>query len=660
MTWSMIPRAEWVETEQQVAEMGQYLLNSGKELGVAFDTETTGLRIDRDVPIMASFSDGRRRFAMMADWMHHPWVKDAILGNPEIANIGTNLKFDLHMAKNAGIDVKGPLIDTLVESWLHNENRFGHGLKETAQDYCGIKMLPFKEIFPMRKGTKHTPAETPGEAIRRVLADPVARPRAIEYSGLDAYGSHRVHEYLEERLRSESIGQNRNLWDHFTDWETGFTQVLWNCERRGFQVCTGHLRGQMGPMQRAMLTIEDDLAKAVGWAVNVNSPKQLGRLFFEQLGYQPLKWTDGGKTGNKQPSTDEESLSHFANNGCPYSKVIMEHRKIAKIYGTYIEGLLSWVDSDLRIHTTLKQGGTVTGRLSSSEPNLQNLPRPKGDRFRIREAFVAAPGKRLVVLDYDQLEMKLMAHFSGDPRMIHAIQNGMDLHCFTVSLMFGDRYEDVHAAKKKADRKEVLTPEEDLLVAKRQVAKAIGFGLIYGIGALKLASQLTEELKRPVDKAEAQNSIRKYFSGFPGVEQYISDTHRYCHEFEYVQTLMGRKRRLPQINAKGGGQGEDSKGIVAEARRQAVNSIIQGTASDVAKAAMLRAEFDSELRSLGAELLLQIHDELIFEVDDNPEIVTQTLKRAKSIMEHPFGEGFELSVPLTVGGSSGYSWAEAK
>ncbi len=656
MTWNVIPDAEWIENEYQLAAAGEYLLNSGKVNGLAYDTETTGLSIFSDIPLMLSFSDGIRRFAMMAEWLHHPWIKDALLGNEEIAKYFTNAKFDMHMTANAGVEIKGPKHCTLVMSWLHNENRFGHGLKDTAKDYCGIKMVDFKEIFPMRKGTKNTPPETAGEAIRRVLADPVGRTKAIEYSGLDAYSSHRVHTHLKAKLQEEAIGQGYSMWDHFLNWEVPFTQVLFNMERRGMTICTGHLRTQKEPMEKAMIDIEGEIAKLAGWVVNINSTLQLRKLFFEQLGYAVTKMTDGGKTGNKQPSTDEEVLSSFAENGCPFSKLIMEHRKISKIYGTYIEGLLSWVDKEMRIHTTLKQGGTVTGRLSSAEPNLQNIPRPKGDRFKIRDAFTAAPGKRLVVADYDQLEMKLMAHFSGDQRMVDAIASGKDLHCVTVSLMFGENYDDVIAAKKAKNP----TPEQEILLMKRQSAKAVGFGLIYGIGPLKLSVQLTEELKRLVTKEEAANDIKRYFAAFPGVEAFIRATHQACHRTEFVQTLLGRKRRLPQINARGGSASdENATGFVAEARRQSVNSIIQGTASDVAKAAMLQAENDEVLKSLGADLLLQIHDELIFEVDDVPEIIEATKKRVKEIMENPF-VNFQLNVPLTTEAHDGYTWTEAK
>lgn len=657
MTWSLIPEAEFIETQAQLAAMGQYLYNSGKQNGLAYDTETTGLTRYSDTTIMLSFSDGIRRFALMSDpWLHHPWIKDGLLGNKEIPKYFSDAKFDMHMTANSGVQIAGDIHDTVVMSWLHNENRFGHGLKDAAKDYCDIRMLEFKEIFPMRKKTKNSSAESPGEAIKRVLADPAGRAKAIEYAGLDAYTTHKVHSALKTRLKGESIGDNWDLWDHFVTWEVPFTRVLYNMERRGFTICTGHLRSQKTPIEKTMLDIEGEIARMAGWVINLNSPKQLCKLFFEQLKYDVVKMSDGGKTGVKQPSTDEEVLQHFLERGCPFSKLIMEHRKVAKVYGTYIEGMLEWVDRDMRIHTNLKQVGARTGRLSSTDPNLQNIPRFKGDKFRIREAFTAAPGKVLVVADYDQLEMKILAHFSGDQRMIEAINSGKDLHCVTVELMFGENYNEVYAAKKA----EVPTPVQEILLGKRVASKAVGFGIIYGEGPGKLSSQLTEELKRLVTREEASNNIKRYFASYPGVDRFIKDCHASCHLVEYVQTILRRKRRLPQINAMGGRSSrDDAKGVVAEAERQAANSRIQGSAADIAKLAMLKVEHDKELKSIGAEMLLQIHDELIMEVDDNPEAIALTKKRVKYLMENPFDD-FQLAVKLTTEAKSGYTWAESK
>jgi DNA polymerase-1 len=660
--FNLIPPNEWIHTEQQLVEAANYCYNatlSGNPLGI--DTETTGLRIDKDLPLIFSMSDGRRRFAFeFEQFGRHPWITQGLLANEQIRKVGTKTKFDMHILANAGVQVLGSVEDTIVQDALFDENRWGHGLKETAGDYLGLKMKEFKEVFPMRKGTAKVPGETAGDAIRRVLADPALRPQAEEYAGLDPYASVLVRNFLQQKLCSIYAREGWTLWNHYEQWELPFTRTLWNCERRGFMIGTGHLRAQITPMRQEMDRIEGEIAQLAGWTVNVNSPKQLQRLLFDQIRHKPIKMTDGGKSGIKLPSTDEEVLTILAEDGCPVSKKIMEFRKISKIYGTYIEGMLQWVDSGNRIHTTLNQGGTVTGRLSSSEPNLQNIPRPKTDIYKIRGAFVAEIGKRLVVLDYDQLEMKLMAHFSGDPRMIEAILQGRDLHCFTVHLMSGIPYEDLKAAKDASDAKKELTTEQLYYLDLRQGAKNTGFGLIYGIGKKKLAIQLSDELKREVTEDEAQSNINKYYGVFPGVKMFIKGTHAYCQQTEYVQTLMGRFRRLPGVNARGGQRDDDDgKGTAAEAKRQAVNTIIQGTAAEIAKAAMLRCDNDPELKSYSADLLLQIHDELIFEIPDDIDTARRVIHRAKQLMEDPFN-GYQLAVPLTCGGGHGYSWVEAK
>lgn len=429
-------------------------------------------------------------------------------------------------------------------------------------------------------------------------------------------------------------------------------------------ICTGHLKAHIDPLNQEEARILGELAKALGHPVNPNSPQQLCELFFTELGYTPTKWTKGGKSGVKSPSTDAEVLEGFSHNGCPYSKLILQCRSVVKMRSTYIETPLSLVDHNQRLHTRLLQNGTVTGRLSSRDPNLQNLPRPnpENDPCRIREAFVAPPGKVLIVKDYEQLEMRIMAHFSQDPKMINAINNGLDLHCYTVSLMYGVSYDEVIAAVIKKKAKHKLNDREKLLIGYRQAAKATGFGLIYGIGPNKLAINLTEELGRTVTVDEAVGMIKNYFRVFEGVEAFIKRTHAACRESEFVQTIIGRKRRLPEINAKGSKEEDgdiNANGIAAMARRQSVNSIIQGTAADIAKAAMIRCEFDEELKILGVQMLLQIHDELIFEVDEDPDIIALVDKRITAIMEHPF-PGYDLSVPLPTDGNVVYSWSDAK
>lgn len=662
--WTLIPECEWLETEQQIIEAGAYLANCERKL-VAFDTETTGVDISRDFPLMFSISDGVRRFASMWDpWANHYAIKDWVLQNKNLKKVGSEIKFDMHMAANRGITLEGDILDTVVMDWLGDENRWSHGLKDTALDHCGIKMKSFKEVFPMLPARKNRPKETAGDAIRRKMADPVGRLEAIEYAGLDAFATVKVHDFLMDRLSNDYIREGYNFWQYYNDWEIDFTRVLWNMERRGIAICTGHLKAQVPLLVNEELRILGELAKRLGHPVNPNSTPQLRELFFTTLGYKPTKWTDGGKSGIKQPSTDEEVLNSFAEAGCPFSKLIIECRGVVKMRSTYIETPLVRVDDNLRLHTKLLQNGTVTGRLSSREPNLQNLPRPdpKSDPYYIRRAFVAPPGKVLLIADYEQLEMRIMAHFSQDPKMIKAINDGLDLHCFTVSLMYGVSYDEVKAAVNKKKAGEPLSDRDKLLLGYRQAAKATGFGLIYGIGPNKLSINLTEELKRTVDLAESVGMIKNYFRVFQGVKSFIDGTHARCRQDEFVQTIIGRKRRLPEINARGGRDDDDdvnASGIAAMAKRQSVNSIIQGTAADIAKAAMIRCEFDEELAVLNCMMLLQIHDELIFELEENAEVIELARKRIKGIMEHPF-PGYDLSVPLPTDDNVVYTWADAK
>lgn len=681
-SFNLIPKAEWIETDAQAQEAAEYLFYNSRENGLGTDTETTGTNIVKDVPLLMSLSDGNRRFAF---WIQNvfrwPWIHEQLLRNPEIRKVGTFIKFDMHMCSNIGINIEGGLEDTIVMDWLYDENRSGrHGLKETAQDHCGLVMKGFKEIFPMKpavrpskKNPMGTPGETAGDAIMRVMADPIASQAGVEYAGLDAWGSVRVKMWLKEQLQAIEMFPGRSLWQHFLDTEIPFTRVLWNMEKRGLTACVGHLRAQGVPMQRDLDKLEHDIVKLVGWPINPNSPLQMRKYFFEQMRYAPLKWTKGGSTGVKQPSTDADSLEHFkVTRSCPVSVLMLKQREVSKAKSTYVDGLQQWVDNFFRIHTTLNQHVTVSGRLSSTEPNLQNIPRPDEDKFKIRAAFCAALGCVLVIADYDQLEMKLMAHFSQDPEMIGAIEAGKDLHCYTVALMYGENYEEVYEAKvQKEHDKKGLTDRQKALLLLRQAAKNTGFGLIYGIGPLKLSSQLvdagvfvapTNEQELKVNIKKAKELIHKYFTAFPGAKAFIEGTHRRCMEVEYVQTLMGRFRRLPGINAKGGGGAdkEDGSGIVAESKRQAVNTIIQGTAADIAKQAMIVAEYDPELNSIGAKMLMQVHDELIFEVEDEPEKIEACKRRVQWIMEHPFGENFSLSVKLTAAAGSGYTWVDAK
>lgn len=658
-----IPPGHFVETEHEARQWIQRYLQTHKHNnGLGLDSETTGLVRHKDVVVIWSLSDGESRICLPAKFI--PLFKEPILENPEINFDLTNARFDAHMFANSGADISkaGQWRDTVVQSWLYNENRQGrHGLKDCIKDYFQRETPSFEATFGKMPPKKNGMVQvTPGELIHRALADAERRLAAADYASLDAYNTTKLRAYFDGLLGNvkmfDSNGTTRSLRDHFYEIETRFTKCLWKMERRGITVDKGYLLSQQGPMETEMAEIERDFNREAGRMVNLNSTNDMRWFFFEHLGKTPTKFTKGGASGQPKPSTDAEVLEDWAGEGCPWAKKFLRQRQISKMHGTYVTSLQELLDHNYRIHTSLNQSGTVTGRLSSSDPNLQNIPRAD-DQFNIREAFIAGEGMTLIVADYAQLEMRLMAHFSGDEKMIHAIHNGIDLHCLTVSEMHGIPYEEVIGAVqakedvKKGKRKEKLTPREKELLFMRQAAKATGFGIIYGIGGPRLAAQLTREGDRLVTEEEGFMLIDKWFNVFPGVRTYINATKDYLKRFGEVQTILGRFRRFGDLRSM-------PKRDAAQAERQGVNSIIQGSASDIAKMAMLMAEEDPEMNRLGARQLLQVHDEIIWECPEDEETVKAVKKRVQEIMELPFGT--PLRVPLPAEAGHGNSWATAK
>ncbi len=666
-----IPEGHWVSTEQEARSWIPYFLGAHAENnGLGLDTETSGLDRIRDRVIVWSLSDGRERICLPQEFI--PLYREPILENPNINFDLTNAKFDGHMLANSGADITkaGELRDTVVQSWLLNENNQGrHGLKECIADHFGRTTPTFEQTFgrpiPPKKHAKTKaiihPGKTVGDLIREAFSVPEKRVRAADYSSLDAYNSTSLRVYFDGLLEDEVLYPGFDLQQYFYGIEVPFTKVLLKMERRGIVVDQGHLEEQRVPMVKDMERLQGEISWRANQydptrgLINLNSTAVLRWFFFECLGKTPIKFTDGGASGNKQPSTDAEVLDVWAGEGDVWAQKIMEYRSIAKIHGTYVAGLMQWLDSQFRIHTSLNQSGTVTGRLSSSDPNLQNIPRTSEDKFKIREAFTHSEWMTLVVADYEQLEMRLMAHFSQDAKMINAIKQGIDLHCLTVAEMYGIPYDDVMAAKKaeklvkKGTRKEPLTAREEELLFYRQAAKATGFGIIYGIGGAHLAANLTKELKRLVTEQEGFDLIKKWFGVFPGVKAYIEHTHKSLWQNGFVQVCSGRLRRFGDLK---GMNKRDAK----QAERQSVNSVIQGTAAEIAKRAMIMCENDPELAALGAKMLLQVHDELIFECPGDQETIDKVKARVKLIMENTW----TFLVPLPVEIGSGPTWATAK
>jgi DNA polymerase I-like protein with 3'-5' exonuclease and polymerase domains len=655
----------------------------------------------------------------------------------------TNQTFDFSMLVNSGVRVpEGDSFCTLAMDWLHDENRQGrHGLKETAWDHLGLRMKDFKETFPRERG----------ESIQDVLIKAMLETpaKAHSYASFDAYATFRVFKYLKDQLEREQSSGGWPLWDYFVGTEMPFTRVLHNCCRRGIMVDVGYLEELSPILTNSINQAQADLNKMASKEINPNSPKQLQWLFFERLGLKPVKYTKGGASGKQSPSTDASVLNRFADEGIEAADKVLEIRKLTKMRGTYVDGLRKWVDGDLRIHPTMTQHVTVTGRLSSVDPNLMNVPRPGSDKWGIRYAFMPKENHTLLVIDYEQLEMRLLAHFSGDKNMIDVINKGWDIHTGTASLMFGFKYEDIIAANKKKKRAAkdpsiVLTALEGEMCFARQASKSIGFGqhlgrsktcskrgnlsavhkaipccvarrsvstrgdrqvalnvppvsirlgshsrkrsltrqakgvrptsyrtytprrysqcpgkpgnctLNYGEGIKKLAKQLGVSMERAAQYKE------QYFKPYPSVKDFIYGTH-HAIKFEHgVETILGRPRRFPEMQHLGMLNRYDMRGsekaIMAQCERQSVNSIIQGSAADVAKMAMILCDNDPKLNELGADLLLQVHDELLFEVPE--ENIREAEETAVERMEHPFSE--DLVVPLSVDSGHGYSWASAK
>lgn len=551
-------------------------------------------------------------------------------------------------------------------------------LKDMLQD--PILLAEAHEVVVQGLGKMVKADEDPLDMLELLVGD---------YASLDAWASYTLVDTLTKELDDIVTDDEgtETLRDYYYEVTSPFIRTLWNMERRGFSLDLKAISKLEAPMVKDIANLERNLVRMAGWDVNPNSPKQLRELFFTQdsagnwkdpFGERPRVWSKGGSTGIKNPSTNKEVISAWADKGNPLAKCLQEHRVLKKLHGTYLTGLPTWADKQGRIHTDLMLHGTVTGRLSSRDPNLQNIPSRGEWGQRIRELFIAGrygdcvdcpvevlrdvpipnlddrTKMTLIVADYEQLEMRIMAHMSQDPTMIDTIREGKDLHSMTAALAGGYDYDEIVAAKKAKDP----TDLQKELIEVRAGMKAVGFGLLYGIGAAKLGTQLGLPLEKKKNRRtgrtyevcpKAEELISTYFGIYPEVRRFIEDTHHQCEEDLYVQTVRGRYRRLPDILS-------EERGLASQARRQSVNSIIQGSAADIAVQAMLNCEFSEEMRELGVRMLLQIHDELVFEVPDNPKTVERAKELVKELMENPI----PMSVPILISMDEAFSWGEAK
>ncbi len=575
---------------------------------VALDTETDSLdaMVARIVGISFATEPGKAAYVPVAhdypgapDQLSldtvlarlQPWLEDA-----SAPKLGQHIKYDSHVLANHGIAVRGFAHDTLLESYVLEAHK-PHSLESLAERHLGRKGLSFEDLC--------------GKGVNQIGFSQVDIDQATTYSGEDSEMCLQVHQTLWPQIEADP--KLRYVYEQI---ELPVEPILMRIERTGVLIDAAKLAAQSQQLAERMVALEQEAFEIAGQPFNMGSPKQVGEILFGKLGLPVKK-----KTASGAPSTDEEVLQELAAD-YPLPARLLEHRSLAKLKGTYTDKLPLMINPATgRVHTNYAQAVAVTGRLSSNDPNLQNIPIRTAEGRRVREAFIAPPGCRIVSADYSQIELRIMAHISGDPGLTRAFAEGQDVHRATASEVFG------------------IQPEE-VTSEQRRYAKTINFGLIYGMGAFGLAQSLG------IDQKAAKNYIDRYFERFAGVKQFMADTKASAAELGYVETVFGRRLWLPEIK---GGSGPRRAG----AERQAINAPMQGTAADLIKLAMIAVQ--AELDTLGKQsrMVMQVHDELVLEV---PEA---ELDWAKEAIPRLMAGVASLSVPLLAEVGVGLNWEEA-
>lgn len=633
MPWNVhLPKSEYYAPDDP--RLGAIINEVLDQDEVAIDTETTGLVSWKDVPLFWSMAWGDdRRVCLPAAAL--PKFQD-VFKDPDKDWVFANAKYDRHMLANVGIDLKGRMIDTQVmHGLLYEESQ--HSL-----DFMGEQLLGWKWKDMFAEWDKRAMPNV-GDFINWLFAnDP---QKLVEYASNDAYGTLKIKKLLDKELRDAPIHSlypdvYATLHDLFYKTEVPFTRVLYKCERNGFLIDDSYLKGVEAPVRKELGDIEREIVRLAGRAINPNSPVQMRDYFFGELKLKPLAYTDGGKKGEKQPKTDYDFLKHYEKS-VPMAACMLRQRDLSKFLGTYVLGLPEHYDNHGRIHSKLNQNVARTGRLSSSDPNLQNIPNAEVDVFKIRKAFISGKGNNLICCDYQALEMRLLAAAAMEKDMIDIFLRGWDIHMGNASMVFGMPYDDIKAAKKK-DKKDLTDYDKKCLKARGDV-KAIGFGLNYGMKERLLANNLGCTVDEAIDL------MNRYMDRYPAVKHFYAEAIEETRETGYAFSLLGRRRFLPEIISM-------SEYDRFRAERQAVNMQIQGTAADAAKMAMILIdEADFETR-FGCKMLLQVHDELLFECPE--ETSKEAFAEIKEWMEHPFPT--DLAVPLTAEGSIAKTWADTK
>ncbi|MBS0567566.1 MAG: DNA polymerase I [Proteobacteria bacterium] len=576
---------------------------------ICIDTETTGLDPMRAEIVGVSFAvePGHAAYVPLAhDYPAAPAQLDRaavlaalrpLLEDAKKHKLGQHAKYDMNVLSNYGIAVQGVRFDSMLESYVWNSASNRHDMDTLAKKYLGVDTIHYEDVTG--KGAKQIPFS---QVDVRVAAD---------YAAEDADITLRLHEALWARLETEP-----GLQKVFDEIEMPLVPVLARMEQTGVLIDAARLKKQSNELGKRLLEIQQRAFDVAGRHFSLDSPKQLQALLYDEL-----KLPVSVKTPTGQPSTNEEALEALANQH-ELPRLILDYRTLAKLRSTYTDKLPEAINPrDGRVHTSYHQAVAATGRLSSNDPNLQNIPIRTEEGRRIRQAFVAPPGCKVLAADYSQIELRIMAHLSGDPGLLAAFHGGQDVHRATAAEVFG-------------------VPPEQVDANQRRAAKAINFGLMYGMSAWGLARQLG------IDRGEANDYVKRYFERYPGVREFMDRTREQAHRDGYVETLFGRRLYLTEIHSR-------NQGLRAGAERAAINAPMQGTAADIIKRAMIAV--DAWLQSLHdeARMIMQVHDELVFEVRED------AVKKISDGVRERMMHAAQLAVPLIVDIGIGDNWDEA-
>ncbi|MBX6313281.1 MAG: DNA polymerase I [Isosphaeraceae bacterium] len=517
------------------------------------------------------------------------------LTDPAVEKVGQNLKYDMLVLKRAGLEIAGPVTDTMVLSYLLESGERNHNLDELARRYLDHTMIPITALI--------------GKGKAQIGMDQVEIPKVAAYAGEDAEAAWRLEAILAPKVKAEG------LWDLYADLERPLIAILAEMEAVGVKVDVERLRQLSADFARRLEGIKAEIFALAGHEFHIGSGPQLRRVLFEELGLPVAK-----KTPKGEPSTDAEVLEALAARH-PLPALIVRHRQLEKLKSTYLDALATLAHEDGRVHASFNQVVTATGRLSSSDPNLQNIPVRTEEGRQIRQAFVPGfPGWSLLTADYSQIELRILAHYSQDPALVRAFAEDRDIHTAVAARIFN-------------------VPESQVDAAQRRVAKTVNFGVIYGLSPFGLASRLG------ISQAEAAAFIETYFQDYPGVEAFIDRTRALAQQTGRVETILGRRRAISGIKNTTGR-------TLNLAERTAVNTVIQGSAADLIKRAMLLVDRGLREAGLKGRMLLQIHDELVFETPD------AEIPRLAALVHRAMTTALTLSVPLKVDLATGPNWLD--